>query len=263
MHADLNFSRRLNDIVLCVVGSLGLAAATHAVVENPIRFSRYLASRRALTLAGAGLVTVVAAGTPMVFQHAASREGAKVAEALKEPDGPAGSCPPVGFLGTDVVECIGGDPASVVSLVLFGDSHAAQWLPAFDEIAEDRGWRLVLIRKPACPTARGPIFNPFLKRQYTECDTWREAAIRRIIAMRPAAVVIANRQLQNFSPGLNGMNNTWRDGSRKTLETLDSAGVETILLRDTPSPGLDVRIVFPEIRRRGPGDALPGILHAR
>jgi hypothetical protein len=138
------------------------------------------------------------------------------------------------------VECIGGSPASAASLVLFGDSHAAQWLPAFDAIAKDRGWRLVLIRKPACPTAGVRIFNVFLKRPYTECDTWREAAIARIIAMHPAAVMIANRQLQNFSPGLNGLNDTWRDGSRKTLETLDAAGIRTILLRDTPSPGFDI-----------------------
>jgi peptidoglycan/LPS O-acetylase OafA/YrhL len=240
MHADLSFSQRLNDIVLCVVGSLGLAAATHAVVENPIRFSRYLSSRRALTLAGAVLVTVVAAGSAIVFQRAASAESVKVAEPLKAPDGPTGSCPNIGLRGTEVVECIAGNPASATNVVLFGDSHAAQWLPAFDAIAKDRGWRLVLIRKPACPTASVPIYNDALGRPYTECGTWREAAIRRIIEIRPAAVVIANRQLQNFSPGLKGMNNTWRDGSRKTLETLDSAGVRTILLRDTPSPGIDI-----------------------
>ena len=58
--------------------------------------------------------------------------------------------------------------------------------------------------------------------------------------MRPAAVVISNRQIQNFSAGLHGPDDTWREGSRKTLETLDSAGIHTILLRDTPSPVVDI-----------------------
>jgi hypothetical protein len=125
-------------------------------------------------------------------------------------------------------------------VVLFGDSHAGQWFPAFQEIATQRGWRIVLLRKPACPTAKLTIFSIALNRPYSECDAWREAAMKRIIALRPAAVVIANRQLQNFSPGLKGPDDTWREGSRKTLETLDSAGITTVLLRDTPSPGFDI-----------------------
>ena len=139
-----------------------------------------------------------------------------------------------------MVECVSGNPASSFSVVLFGDSHADQWAPAFEAIANDLRWRFILIRKPACPTARLTIFNFTLNRPYTECDTWREAAIKRILEMRPAAVVVANRQLQSFSPGLKGRNDTWREATRKTLETLDSAGLKTILLRDTPSPNNDI-----------------------
>ena len=241
----LTVSERFFDTVVCVVGSLVLAAATHALLENPIRFSRYLAPRRALSLAGAGLITVVTAGTAFMWQNSASRaahslERGTTVQALKGPDGPDGTCPDGGLRGTDVVECVGGNPASNFTVALFGDSHADQWFPTFKAIANDRGWRIVLIRKPACPTARLTIFNIALHRPYTECDIWREAAIKRILEMRPAAVVISNRQLQTFSPGLNGPNATWREGSRKTLETLDSAGLRTILLRDTPSPRLNI-----------------------
>jgi peptidoglycan/LPS O-acetylase OafA/YrhL len=248
MHAAAPFSQHLYDTVFCVAGSLALAAATHTFVENPIRFSRYLASRRALSLSAAGLVTVVTTGTAILWQHSASRaahalDRGRLVEASEAAAGPIGStrpCPPVGFLNTSVEECVGGDPASRFTLVLFGDSHAGQWFSAFDAIANDHGWRLVLIRKPACPTARVTIFNSFLNRWYTECDAWREAALKRILEMRPAAVVIANRQLQNFSPGPNGRNDTWRKGTRMTLETLDSAGLKTVLLRDTPSPEFSI-----------------------
>jgi len=61
-----------------------------------------------------------------------------------------------------------------------------------------------------------------------------------ILATHPTAVVLANRQLQTFSAGLRGPDETWREASRKTLETLNGAGITTILLRDTPTPGFDV-----------------------
>ena len=231
--------QRLGDVLLCVAGSVGLAAATHAIVENPIRFSGYLARRRALSLVAAGLVTIITAGTAIAWQHSTSVEHAKILGAAQDARN-ISTCPPVGFEGSDVVECARGDPASKFAVVLFGDSHADQWLPAFEAMANNRGWRLVLIRKPACPTARVASFNVFLNKPYTECETWREAAIKRILEMHPAAVVIANRQVQSFSPGPKGLNDSWREGSRKTLETLDSAGIKTILLRDTPSPGFDI-----------------------
>jgi hypothetical protein len=64
--------------------------------------------------------------------------------------------------------------------------------------------------------------------------------MRRIVDLHPMAVVLANRQMQNFTPGLQGANDTWREASRKTMQTLDAAGITTILLRDTPSPGIDI-----------------------
>jgi peptidoglycan/LPS O-acetylase OafA/YrhL len=245
MNEEATFSQRIHQIIFCVVGSLGLAALTHYLLENPVRFSRYLAKRRTLSLLGVGLVTALTSGTALMWQHSSAvsahtLQGGKVLNALGDPNKPSSTCPSVGLLGSDVVECTSGDPSSKFTVVLFGDSHAGQWFPAFEDIAKQRGWRVDLIRKPACPTAQLTIFNLALNRQYTECDAWRGAAIRRILSMRPAAVVIANRQLQNFSPGLKGPDDTWREGSRKTLETLDSAGIDTILLRDTPSPGFDV-----------------------
>jgi hypothetical protein len=245
MGLESTFSGHLIEIVVCVAGSLGLAAATHVLVEDPIRFSRYLAPRRALTLAGAGLVTVITAGTAILWQHAAAQaahsvQNGRMMEALEDPKHSIAKCPGVDFLGTDLGECDGGNPASRLTVVLFGDSHARQWFPAFDEIGDDRGWRLVLLTKPACPTARLTIFNIALNRPYAECDIWRDAAIKRILSLRPALVVIANRQLEPLSTGRRIPDGTWREASRATLETLNSAGLTTVLLRDNPAPGFDI-----------------------
>ena len=226
-------------IFFCVAGSLALAAITHVLVENPIRFSRYLAPRRKLNLIGIGLVTLLTAGTAILWQHSAvqaanSLQGGKVIAALGDPTKETTSCPGVDFLGTNLAECIAGDANSKVTIVLFGDSHARMWFGAFAAVARERGWRLDLIRKPACPTADITVFNSFMNRPYTECDVWRAEAMKRILEIHPTAVVLANRQLQTFTPGLHGPNETWSEASRRTLQKLDDAGITTILLRDTP-----------------------------
>jgi peptidoglycan/LPS O-acetylase OafA/YrhL len=241
----LTFSQRAHMILYCVLGSLALAAITHVLVENPIRFSRFLAPRRALTLVGIGLVTLLTAGTAILWQRSAveaahSLQGGKVIAALGDPAKATTSCPGVGFLGSDLAECIGGDAASKYTVVLFGDSHARMWFGAFAAVGSERGWRIDLIRKPACPTADITVSNPMQNRAYTECDVWRAAAMKRILELHPTAVVIANRQLQTFTPGLHGPNETWREASRRTFQKLDDAGITTILLRDTPTPGVDI-----------------------
>ena len=241
----LTVPERAQMILYCVLGSLALAAITHVLVEDPIRFSRYLASRRALSLVGIGLVTLLTAGTAVWWQHSAvvaahSLEGGKVLAALGDPTKATTSCPGVGFLGSDLAECIGGDASSKYTVVLFGDSHARMWFGAFAAVGSERGWRIDLIRKPACPTADITVSNPMQNRAYTECDIWRAAAMKRILELHPAAVVIANRQLQTFTPGIHGPNETWREASRRTFQKLDDAGITTILLRDTPTPGVDI-----------------------
>ena len=49
--------------------------------------------------------------------------------------------------------CVFGDTAGATTVVLFGDSHAAQWFPALDDIATRHHWRLLVLTKKGCPTA--------------------------------------------------------------------------------------------------------------
>ena len=46
-----------------------------------------------------------------------------------------------------------GAPAKTAkkTVVLYGDSHANMWLPAFEPIARAHHWKLVLFTKPGCP----------------------------------------------------------------------------------------------------------------
>ncbi|MET0419241.1 MAG: acyltransferase family protein, partial [Actinoplanes sp.] len=46
--------------------------------------------------------------------------------------------------------CVYGDPNGARTMYLIGDSHAAHWFPAFDDLARNRGWKLVAMTKAAC-----------------------------------------------------------------------------------------------------------------
>jgi hypothetical protein len=88
--------------------------------------------------------------------------------------------------------CVYGIADSPTTIVLFGDSHAAQWFPALERIALDRGLRLVSLTKSACTAADVTVWSATLGRAYAECDTWRKDAIARIAAEHPALVVVSD-----------------------------------------------------------------------
>jgi SGNH domain (fused to AT3 domains) len=88
--------------------------------------------------------------------------------------------------------CTYGRPGATTRVVLFGDSHALQWFPAFEKLANRHGWGLVSLTRSSCSPAAVPVVNSKLKRDYTECDSWRASALARIRALRPALVVVAS-----------------------------------------------------------------------
>jgi hypothetical protein len=97
----------------------------------------------------------------------------------------AGSKPPA---------CVYGDPGGTTTVALVGDSHAAHWFPAIELLARQHGWRLVPFMKFSCVFVDMPIWSPRLKREYTECEAWRERVVDRLVALRPDLVIVASAQ---------------------------------------------------------------------
>lgn len=245
-----------------VVISLGLAAATARMVENPIRFSSYLVARPALSLAMGAVLTVAGVGCAAVWHTLGSRvarsaEQRRFSElALKDFLEPHSACM-LNFEIETPSECVLGDVTASDQVVLFGDSHAAQWIPALDEVAKQRGWRLITLLKGACPAADVPIYNPRLKRVEGECRTWRETALARVVSMRPMAVVIGNAASYVKGHGREGgyarlTYQEWQAGIARLASRLDSAGIQTIFIRDIPQPGFDVPTCLSRLRLTGP-----------
>ena len=245
--------------ILCALTSLGLAGLTYLIVENPIRYNQFFGKRTRLSLAFAGALTIVAvavaAGSARLasdFMRASPQK--EFAQAAQDNTGAATSGCINNFLDSRPHECIFGDVNSKHAVVLFGDSHAAQWFPAVEQIAKQRDWKLVTFLKSSCPAASVHVFNPRLRRIEAECDAWREGAMQKIVAIHPDLVLIANAtgyiRGGAHADGYAQLSlDQWKAGVHDVLARLDGSGVATVLLRDTPRPGFSVPICLARAAR--------------
>lgn len=264
VNRDLGWLEKLE--VMAV--ALWVATITYHLIESPSARARWKRIRWAAIGAGAAAATTATAvvvvfsvpalvGSGGTVQAASLDEGdsteiqATIRSALTTSDVPANLTPSLttaaddqpdstddgchaGYLQIQQKACVYGDPEGSRTVVLWGDSHAQQWLPAFDAAGKTEGWKVVAWTKAACPVAQDvELFNSSLKRTYTECPEWRDASMRRIQALDPDLVVMA--QSDNV-PGKQVSNTTWADGTAETAATMQAAGLRTVYMLDTPVP---------------------------
>ena len=135
-------------------------------------------------------------------------------------------------------QCIYGDPNGSITVVLFGDSHAAQWMPAMHQVASQRGWRLLVHVKKACPTAEIPTDKDPNR---TDCVPWREDVIAQIGQLRPALVVMsAYRYKQVGSAAGRDPDTVWSEGLDLTVSKVRPLTDQLLLLGDSATPLDDV-----------------------
>lgn len=228
--------------IACALGALAIATLSTALLENPIRFHRRLVARPRLSIALGLLCTLGAAGIAFGAYESALATGGRFWHAAHDRNDMAGTGCTLDATESAPRQCVFGDRSAAGAIALFGDSHAAQWFSALDSVARVRGLRLVTMTKYGCSASRIANYDRKLKRRFDECERWREASIRQIVEMRPSVLVIAQYSAQGVVRVLPvdsadaPLASTWREGLRSTLRTLDSAGVTTLLIGDTPAP---------------------------
>ena len=226
------------------------AALTYALVESPVRYSAWLPKRPRLVLAGAmalALLTIVAGRISVRHANAvlASPRVARILAAREKPRLYADGCV-VPLLEVTPKVCEYGPASNDTTVVLFGDSHAAHWFPAFDSVTRARGWKLLSVIKLSCPSTTVPVTN--LGRRFFECDQWRELAIQRIVARRPTIIVLVDDKTYSVVMGDRtehadtsaAARRLWHDGLLRTISALRPAGGRLVMLADTPHPAGDV-----------------------
>ncbi|MEP7347065.1 MAG: acyltransferase family protein, partial [Gemmatimonadaceae bacterium] len=227
--------------------ALGIAWFTHVVLENPVRYSRWLGMRPIQSLVLAASLTSVSIGAGLAWRRAAAREMRSPAQQAFQqahddlPRVYADNCH-LTFFETTWPSCAYGDTASATTIVLLGDSHAAEWFPAIEHLARSERWRLISLTKSGCPSASFKPYALALGRPYTECGVWRELALTRILDLRPKFVVMSNasQYVHASDARLRVTSNEWRDAEAETLQRLSAASIPTFVVRDSPIPGFDV-----------------------
>ena len=246
-----------------VVISFLLAWGTYVVVENRARFSPLLTASPIRSIAFGLCLTLVATGTGVALrtmgkQSLALPEQVKYNVRSDLPRVYRDGCHQP-FRKDDSPECVYGDKNGTKTVLLFGDSHAAQWFPALERIAQEKHWRLISLTKSACPSVWATPYRQELGRKYEECDRWRNSVIDRVTRERPALVVLANgaghvegaapfsgtKVSQGIDPA------EWQKGMEETLAKLRPSGAAVVILRDTPLPGFDVPTCLSKAAWRG------------
>ncbi|MEQ1874039.1 MAG: acyltransferase family protein [Ilumatobacteraceae bacterium] len=138
----------------------------------------------------------------------------------------------------ELKQCVYGDSAGAVTIVLFGDSHAAQWMPAIDLVAKQNAWKLVVHTKKACPSAEIPtVSDP----DYTDCAVWRASVIAEIELSNPDLVILSGYRYR-ATPSVEGRNpdQVWREGLDLTVSKLKPHAQHVLLLGDSSTPAYTV-----------------------
>jgi hypothetical protein len=135
--------------------------------------------------------------------------------------------------------CTYGDKSSSTTIVLYGDSHAAQWFPTLEKLAKERGFKLISLTKSACPAvdSKRPDQGAF---KQVHCTKWRQNSIERIAKIKPLAVITSS--FQYFTPANERVSRAtwWRDGQKKLLTSLKGTTNHLIYISDTPRPLRDI-----------------------
>jgi peptidoglycan/LPS O-acetylase OafA/YrhL len=229
--------------------ALGLAWLTFRFIEEPVRTGHLPLGRVPMRwiLPAAAAASVAVAAVSHGAMRAAQRRMTKPdqrAYALARVDRMQHEC--WANTAADVTRrCDFGDASSATTLALLGDSHAEHWLGALDRVGRERGVKVSAMVKGGCPVPEMPeLLQPRLKRYYHECTRFREAAVRRIIEMRPAAVILSS--WDHYFP-VNGDASDWQvtpamwqRGLRRTYTRLANAGLRVIVIRGTPRTWFDV-----------------------
>jgi peptidoglycan/LPS O-acetylase OafA/YrhL len=265
--------------LLVVLASFVPAYLTYRLVESPVHLSAVLAKFpiRALALgaactvvgvAGAGVLWVALPSVKTV--PLADRPGAAALNGSLqsgEPERTASSITPdplvarddlpdlyrrgcqTGYQVATPAPCLFGDPFSPVTVALVGDSRAAEWSPALQEVGRQQGWRIITITKAGCPFAEVQILKGRrgATYPYTSCTDWNASVLRLLSTGpdRPAFVLTSD-----FSPYLTSAGGQLQTGEasrqamikgiRASWVALNRVGIPVVALRETPMMSTDV-----------------------
>jgi len=137
---------------------------------------------------------------------------------------------------TSVTSCDAGDPEGQITVAILGDSHAAEWLPAIDEIGRAEGWKVVLAAKQSCPLVSLPEDVAVANGLYSECVDWNSNVRSFVDELRPD-LVIASASYYAYPEGVADTSTVDRvvaAGYAAQYEHILGLGIPVAAIAETP-----------------------------
>ena len=229
--------------IIAIFATIVLADLTHRFIEEPFRKRKILPTIVFKQSAAITLVSVLI-GTTIIFTssdriNVSGINGAvSLAQIKARPLVYEDGCH-ANYAGTKSDACEYAELDSQKTMVLYGDSHAAQWFPALAEIASRSGYKLVSLTKSACPSV-DVVRSDQGAFKMSRCKKWREDSIQRIMKMKPDVLVMSSFQYFAQPRQFQDRDKWWDDGQRKLLAQVKNASPNLIYLTDTPHPARDI-----------------------
>ena len=234
---------RIRERIFCIILTIILAHFTSKYIEQPIRHKK-IAGRKIYQFFAATTVISLVAGVIISFSSSSmiTVKGTdyrfNLVEVMQKPAVYGDDCHS-NYGETESGECTYGDLNSETTIVLYGDSHAAQWFPTLLRLANEKGFKLVSLTKSACPSVDVPRADQGAYKN-VHCETWRDKSVERIKQIRPAAVILSSYQYFTPPSGYSDKNKWWKDGQERLLSSLRGSSDHLIYISDTPKPLRDI-----------------------
>jgi hypothetical protein len=143
--------------------------------------------------------------------------------------------------------CLRGDPDGDRTLVLVGDSHARQWIPALEKLAKRFGYRAYFLVRAGCPASD---VTPWLVNDtgpVVDCEEFQDWAVDQVEEMQPDIVVLGSQANPQGFEGPDGEHVTDLDelvemygaGMTSEVEKLKPHTDRVVLIGDPPDLTFD------------------------
>ena len=229
--------------ILAIITTIVLADLTHRFIEEPFR-KRKIASISIFRRSGAITLVSVLIGTAIIFSSTdkidiSGINGAvSLAQIKARPLVYADGCH-ANYAQTESGKCEYAKMDSQKTMVLYGDSHAAQWFPALVEIASRSGYKLISLTKSACPSVDTVRLDQGGFKM-SRCKQWRINTIKRIQNIKPDVLIMSSFQYFAQPRSYADREKWWNEGQRKLLTEVKNVSPHLIYITDTPHPLRDI-----------------------
>lgn len=240
---------------LLLVVAVVLAAASYRWIETPMRQRKpqgHPNASRSRVFAAAAVACLLLAGSALAVRLEGGWQ-ARFTPAVVALD--SERSPVIPFVGcqqrlpfSTVQNCVAGDPQSHRRILLWGDSYAMAWAPAFDALGKQHGFAVDLALLSSCPPLVGIAVS-----SSSSCQAFNEkiaSALSAHAAGNPATVVLIGSWGPYLDPNggiqLDGLSAeqakaaAFVSGLHKSISTIVASGARAVVIGPTPGAPSDI-----------------------